>query len=283
MQVWAWQVIEAAAGLACLTGWIVWLGRNGRWRNPLAGVRPADPPPAIAMVVVVFAYFAVRLVAASMLLPAQSGGTPGLGSDAWHRTGATDDVARIVASALMLVLFWGAQTRSTPAIGGRPRALAHTAAAVVALLVLFPIADAQLQLCAGVWGHLHPETEAPEHPVLVAFRKSAWGGWGQMQLLVGAVVIAPVTEELFFRGLLLGTLVRHIRRLWPAVVISGAAFGLIHIAQPQSVLPLVTMVVVLGYLRLRCGSLWPCIVLHALFNARTMIAALLAPELLRQA
>jgi membrane protease YdiL (CAAX protease family) len=40
------------------------------------------------------------------------------------------------------------------------------------------------------------------------------------------------------------------------------------------------MGVVLGYLRLRCGSLWPCIVLHALFNARTMIAALLAPELL---
>ncbi len=44
--------------------------------------------------------------------------------------------------------------------------------------------------------------------------------------------------------------------------------------------PLVTMGVVLGYVRLRCGTLWPCVVMHALFNARTMAFALLAPELL---
>jgi membrane protease YdiL (CAAX protease family) len=71
------------------------------------------------------------------------------------------------------------------------------------------------------------------------------------------------------------------RRAWPAIVLSSLAFGAVH-AQPQDVAPLVTMGVVLGFLRLRCNSLWPCIVLHMLFNARTMITAVLAPELLTE-
>jgi membrane protease YdiL (CAAX protease family) len=47
--------------------------------------------------------------------------------------------------------------------------------------------------------------------------------------------------------------------------------------------PLVTLGLALGYLRVRTGSLWPGIVLHAAFNGRTIALALLAPELLEEA
>ena len=41
------------------------------------------------------------------------------------------------------------------------------------------------------------------------------------------------------------------------------------------------MGVVLGYVRLRYRSLSACILTHVLFNARTMLFALLNPELVR--
>jgi membrane protease YdiL (CAAX protease family) len=50
--------------------------------------------------------------------------------------------------------------------------------------------------------------------------------------------------------------------------------------QPQDVLPMVTLGVVLGYIRLRYRSLPACVLVHMLFNARTMIIATLAPELI---
>jgi membrane protease YdiL (CAAX protease family) len=43
----------------------------------------------------------------------------------------------------------------------------------------------------------------------------------------------------------------------------------------------VTMGVILGYVRVRYRSLPACILIHALFNARTMVLVLLNPEMVR--
>ena len=43
-----------------------------------------------------------------------------------------------------------------------------------------------------------------------------------------AVVVAPVVEELLFRGLLLRSL-RSRLRPWPAILVQGACFGAIHV------------------------------------------------------
>ncbi len=101
------------------------------------------------------------------------------------------------------------------------------------------------------------------------------------QILFGAAVVAPLTEELFFRGVLLQAVCYHVRHAWAAIGLSALAFGLAH-AQPQDILPLISLGVILGWLRLRSGALWPCVLLHMLFNVRTLVFVLLAPELLTE-
>ena len=87
------------------------------------------------------------------------------------------------------------------------------------------------------------------------------GGW----LLLSAVVLAPLFEEVVFRGYVAGSL----RRSYGALVAwigSAVAFGLVHLI-PSVVLSATLMGLVLGYFALRYRSLWLSIVLHAMNNA----------------
>ena len=51
----------------------------------------------------------------------------------------------------------------------------------------------------------------------------------------------------------------------------------------RAALPLMTLGVLLAYVRVRFRSLTACVVAHAVFNARTMAFALLNPEMIRAA
>jgi membrane protease YdiL (CAAX protease family) len=83
--------------------------------------------------------------------------------------------------------------------------------------------------------------------------------------------VAPVVEELTYRGLGFAA-VRDAFGNWPAVVVTAIAFGLAHglfIA-----LPVLTIFgLILAWVRLRTGSIYPTIALHALFNGIALIAA----------
>jgi membrane protease YdiL (CAAX protease family) len=137
-----------------------------------------------------------------------------------------------------------------------------------------------LQMSAAIWHWLDPAVVQPQHPALQALSASEWQRWGTLQLLVSACIVAPIAEELFFRGLLLQTLWHYSRSIWFSIATSALAFGFVHYAQPQAILPMFTMGIAVGYVRVRLRSLPACIVLHALFNGRTMFIAITAPQLL---
>lgn len=98
--------------------------------------------------------------------------------------------------------------------------------------------------------------------------------------LVGAAVfvcvIAPITEETFFRGFFFGAL-----RRWrlpiggrdfgtlTAAIVTGIVFGLAHVgsAPAQYLVPLGFLGFVLCLVRWRTGSLYPCIALHSVNNS----------------
>ena len=85
------------------------------------------------------------------------------------------------------------------------------------------------------------------------------------------VVAAPIVEELVFRGAGFTLLAEHGERL--AIVVSGIAFGLAHGLLEG--LPIITAFGLgLGYLRARSGSIYPCILLHAIFNALALTISL---------
>ena len=77
---------------------------------------------------------------------------------------------------------------------------------------------------------------------------------------------APVAEELFFRGFLFAGL-RARWSLWPAALVSGLIFGLVHAPTGiTTVVPLATLGFALCWLYDRTGSLWPCVIAHMINN-----------------
>jgi membrane protease YdiL (CAAX protease family) len=81
-------------------------------------------------------------------------------------------------------------------------------------------------------------------------------------------VIAPVAEEFIFRGYIFPAL-RNWKGLWPAVVLDGLIFGGIHAgsAPVGYLVPLALFGSVLCLVYVKTGSLYPCMVLHALNNS----------------
>ncbi|HUY22210.1 MAG TPA: CPBP family intramembrane glutamic endopeptidase [Acidimicrobiales bacterium] len=104
--------------------------------------------------------------------------------------------------------------------------------------------------------------------------KHLTGGFPGADLAVVAVltvVVVPVVEELFFRGLVQHALVRVFRRaghvVGPvlAIVVTGVIFGLAHF-EPLELLGLATFGAVLAAMAYRFRRLGPCIFAHATFN-----------------
>jgi membrane protease YdiL (CAAX protease family) len=90
-------------------------------------------------------------------------------------------------------------------------------------------------------------------------------GAGILLLIVSVVVVAPVAEELFFRGLLLRALHRRFGSV-VAIVGSSVVFGLVHFQLLQ--FPALMVVgVVNAVLTLRTGRLGPAVCAHVAFNA----------------
>jgi uncharacterized protein len=83
-------------------------------------------------------------------------------------------------------------------------------------------------------------------------------------------VIAPVVEELTFRGLGYSLLARYGR--WPAIILVGLAFGLAH-GLVQAFPLLAAFGAGLAYLRSRVDSVYPCMIVHGVFNAVALTVA----------
>ena len=83
--------------------------------------------------------------------------------------------------------------------------------------------------------------------------------------LVLLAVVAPLTEEIFFRGMLLsGLLLRY--RPWRAIVITAALFAFMHL-NPWQFPTAMMLGVIFGWWLLRTRSLWPSLLGHAINNA----------------
>lgn len=88
---------------------------------------------------------------------------------------------------------------------------------------------------------------------------------------VVVVGVAPVVEELTYRGLGFAA-VRDTYGTGAAVVVTALAFGLAH--GLFVALPVLTIFgLILAWLRLETGSIYPTIMLHALFNGVALLAA----------
>jgi membrane protease YdiL (CAAX protease family) len=88
------------------------------------------------------------------------------------------------------------------------------------------------------------------------------GGWP----ILTTVVMAPVFEEMLFRGLILES-IRQKRNSTYAVMVSALMFGLVHAPILPQMLNAFVMGVMLGYVYVLTGSLVSVIIIHAVNNA----------------
>jgi membrane protease YdiL (CAAX protease family) len=92
------------------------------------------------------------------------------------------------------------------------------------------------------------------------------------------VIIAPIAEELLFRGYLLGKLRKH-APLWVAIFVTSVIFGAIHLAWNVGI-DVFALSIVLCVLRVVSGSLWPSIMLHMLKNGLAFYLLFINPTVL---
>jgi membrane protease YdiL (CAAX protease family) len=88
-------------------------------------------------------------------------------------------------------------------------------------------------------------------------------------IAIGAVVLAPVIEEVLFRGFLYRNL-RDMMSRPLALALSGMVFGLVHF-HGDYILPLAGLGVALALVYEWSGSLWVPIIAHAAWNGLTLV------------
>jgi uncharacterized protein len=107
----------------------------------------------------------------------------------------------------------------------------------------------------------------------VLLQRAKYAPVTSLALVAGAVLIAPICEEIFFRGYLFGGLLRR-WSFWPSMLLSSFLFALAH-GDIGSFVVLFVVGMVLAVVRWRIGSLWAGIAIHVANNATAAIAIIL--------
>lgn len=147
----------------------------------------------------------------------------------------------------------------------RPASWERAAGWIVAAVISVFIVEALVSLIPLPQSPGHEQGLTPTH------WESAHAGAFVANVVLFALV-APFVEELMFRGLGLSLL--SVVGRWPAIVLTGFAFGASH-GLVEALLVLVPFGIALAWLRDRTKSVYPGMVVHGLFNGIALAAAVL--------
>lgn len=116
------------------------------------------------------------------------------------------------------------------------------------------------------------EVDENTQQIITSMMKEPWG-------YVAIGILAPLAEEVVFRGAILRTLlgIMSKKNHWVAIMISAAIFGIVHANLAQFVNALL-MGLLLGWMYYRTGSLVPGILLHWVNNTMAYVLANIMPQ-----
>jgi len=208
-------------------------------------------------------------------------------------------VTSVPANTMSTVAATGATEQS--ALGGLFRSgmlprrpvseFGFTGAGIVFGIVWMAAAGYAIQMLLMALGHRPPEVA---HGLLVQLM-AADQDQTRWAIMVSAVVVAPVLEEVIFRGLIQSAIRGGLASLfvkagaekmpdpflmsrisWFAILIAGSLFGVVHggVASLHALPMLALFGVILGWLYERTGSLWPGILVHAFYNGLNILVVM---------
>lgn len=161
-------------------------------------------------------------------------------------------ISGLLTIAIVLVFYLIRRKKLSEALMLRPVPVPTLLTAASLMPALYLVVSVVLVLLPEAWTENYSEASA-----------DITGG--TVTAVIAVAVVAPIVEELIFRGLVMNRL-SHAMPGWLAVVLSAAVFGLCH-----GELVWFTYAFVLGalfgWIDLRAGSIWPSILGHVAFNA----------------
>jgi membrane protease YdiL (CAAX protease family) len=177
------------------------------------------------------------------------------------------DLAVLVGEVALgaTVLWWVAVIRKTPvrALGIPRRPLGDLATGLAVGLLLVVVAAVVLAIVQGIATNILGHSPKEPEQVVACVR-----GVGLAFLAPIVILAAPLGEELFFRGFLYQGLRRRFS-VWPAAILSGVFFGIVHLGGVAFFLIVPSLAAVgvgLALVFERRQSLLASMAAHAAFN-----------------
>jgi ABC-2 type transport system permease protein/sodium transport system permease protein len=174
---------------------------------------------------------------------------------------------------------WLGRVRPGPGLALAWPGVQACVAAVILGLSLWPLVhELALALRAAGLSNVNEEYLAKLTESLERWRQTS-----PLLVFLALAVVAPVLEELFFRGYLYGALAKELRP-GPTIAATAALFGAFHLFLPfgmtfDRLLTTALLGGVLGWVRWRSGSVWPGTLLHVAHNGAVAMLAYYQPEL----
>lgn len=262
------DLIPIAAGVA-LFAW--WLLNTSLGRTSLVQSRPRRNSMGLLLPFAVFFVWVLTQEMLRMIVVPLARRLSDSGASIL--LGTAGAVGSLMLVALVLIVARMAFARGLKGLGLRvrtiPQDLAH---AFLTLLGVWPLVAAAMSLTILVLKAFDESFEVPQHEALQVITQSSSAPL-QTLMIVLAVVVAPLIEELLFRGLFQTMIRSYVGRPWPAIVIASILFAVIH--QDTEHWPaLFVLALGLGYSYERSGSLLRAIFMHAMFNGISIVSIL---------
>ena len=171
----------------------------------------------------------------------------------------------------IIILFLGTRYSGLPYREIFPMKLFHWLNIPVILVSLFGLQFFMNEISMNVDKLLPPPSWFME--LFNRIFESDFGIWGG---IFRVVLLAPVVEELIFRGVIFSGFQRNYPAFW-AIFFSALLFALFHL-NPWQLGPTFLLGLILGWVRLRTGSLLASILTHALHNGMIFLIVYLKTE-----
>jgi hypothetical protein len=173
-------------------------------------------------------------------------------------------LATLASQLLSLAVVWGAAGRARMRAQvlqlERSPELATCLAGGVVVITLTGLVELALYLSIGY------DPLADARWLADGLRSPLW--WG---VAVMAVVVAPLWEEMTFRGFLLSSLAQGRLGFWPGALVANGLWTLLHWSySPPGLASVFVAGLALSWLLRRTGSLWVAIGAHALANTAAL-------------
>lgn len=262
------DIIPVAAGVAVFAWWLL---NTSLGRTSLVQSKPRRNRMGF---LVPFAVFFVWLLTGGLLSEIFKPLARRLDeSEASFLIGTLGALGSLVVIALILFVARMAFARGLKGLGLNVRTVPRDLGrAFMTLLAVWPLVAAAMSLTTLVMKVLDENFEIPQHEALRVITHSNSASL-QTLMIVLAVAIAPLIEELLFRGLFQTMIRSYVGRPWPAIVIASILFAVIH-RDAEHWPALFVLALGLGYSYEKSGSLLRPIFMHAMFNGLSILSAL---------